>query len=88
MNVWFGDGGLRNDQTSATGEYYNAFIRDGERVLRTYLINNRGDETMGSTWSYLDIDRSGGTGTTTTTPRPRLTRHNNRPSRSRTKARG
>jgi len=21
MNVWFGDGGLRNDQTSATGEY-------------------------------------------------------------------
>ena len=28
--------------------------RDGERVFRTYFINNRGDEVMGSTWSYLD----------------------------------
>ena len=32
----------------------NVFIRDGERVFRTYFINNRGDEAMGSTWSYLD----------------------------------
>src|SRR5215207_6063620 len=29
----------------------NAFIRDGERLFRTYLVNNRGDEAMGSTWS-------------------------------------
>ena len=35
---------------------HNVFIRDGERVFRTYFINNRGDEAMGSTWSYLDID--------------------------------
>src|SRR5438128_6037824 len=27
----------------------NAFHRDGERVFRTYFINNRGDEAMGST---------------------------------------
>jgi predicted dithiol-disulfide oxidoreductase (DUF899 family) len=33
----------------------NVFLRDGERVFRTYFINSRGDEAMGSTWSYLDI---------------------------------
>ena len=33
---------------------HNAFIRDGERVFRTYFINSRGDEAMGTTWSYLD----------------------------------
>ena len=33
----------------------NVFLRDGERVFRTYFINNRGDEAMGSTWSYLDV---------------------------------
>jgi predicted dithiol-disulfide oxidoreductase (DUF899 family) len=37
----------------------NAFIRDGEQVYRTYFINNRGDESMGSTWSYLDITALG-----------------------------
>jgi predicted dithiol-disulfide oxidoreductase (DUF899 family) len=37
----------------------NAFIRDDDRVFRTYLINSRGDETMGSTWSYLDITALG-----------------------------
>src|SRR5438046_2977612 len=33
----------------------NAFIRDGDKVFRTYFINSRGDEAMGTTWSYLDI---------------------------------
>jgi predicted dithiol-disulfide oxidoreductase (DUF899 family) len=33
----------------------NVFFRDGDRVYRTYFINNRGDEAMGSTWSYLDV---------------------------------
>jgi len=37
----------------------NTFIRDGEKVFRTYFINNRGDEAMGSTWSYLDITALG-----------------------------
>ena len=27
---------------------HNAFIRDGERVFRTYFINSRGDEAMGT----------------------------------------
>src|ERR1700704_6518235 len=31
----------------------NAFIRKDDRVLRTYFITARGDEAMGSTWSYL-----------------------------------
>jgi predicted dithiol-disulfide oxidoreductase (DUF899 family) len=34
---------------------HNVFIRDGERIYRTYFINNRGDEQMGGTWNYLDI---------------------------------
>ena len=33
----------------------NVFFRDGERVFRTYFVNNRGDEQLGSTWNYLDI---------------------------------
>jgi len=28
-------------------------------VFRTYFINNRGDEAMGSTWSYLDLTALG-----------------------------
>ena len=38
---------------------HNVFIRDGERVFRTYFINNRGDEAMGSVWSYLDLTALG-----------------------------
>jgi predicted dithiol-disulfide oxidoreductase (DUF899 family) len=37
----------------------NAFIRDGEQIFRTYFLNNRGDEAMGSTWTYLDITALG-----------------------------
>jgi predicted dithiol-disulfide oxidoreductase (DUF899 family) len=37
----------------------NAFIRDGERVFRTYFINGRGDEALGNTWSYLDMTALG-----------------------------
>jgi len=37
----------------------NAFFRTGDRVFRTYFINNRGDEAMGSTWSYLDMTALG-----------------------------
>ena len=37
----------------------NAFIRDGDRVYRTYVIDSRGDEAMGGTWDYLDITALG-----------------------------
>jgi predicted dithiol-disulfide oxidoreductase (DUF899 family) len=35
---------------------HNVFFRDADdRIYRTYFINNRGDEAMGSVWSYLDL---------------------------------
>src|SRR5882672_11903006 len=38
----------------------NAFYRDDDdRIFRTYFINNRGDEAMGSAWAYLDITALG-----------------------------
>ncbi|KZS60279.1 DUF899 domain-containing protein [Mycobacterium ostraviense] len=37
----------------------NAFIHDGNRVFRTYFINNRGDEALGTTWSFLDMTALG-----------------------------
>src|ERR1700729_132251 len=33
--------------------FYRAFFEPG--VFRRYFINNRGDEAMGNTWSYLDL---------------------------------
>ena len=38
---------------------HNAFIREGDRIFRTYFIDARGDEQMGTTWSYLDITALG-----------------------------
>jgi predicted dithiol-disulfide oxidoreductase (DUF899 family) len=38
---------------------HNVFIRDGEKIFRTYLIEARGDEAMGGTWAYLDITALG-----------------------------
>jgi len=32
----------------------NVFFRRGDQVFRTYFISSRGDESMGTTWSYLD----------------------------------
>lgn len=37
----------------------NAFIRDGDRVFRTYFINNRGDEAFVNTWAFLDMTALG-----------------------------
>jgi predicted dithiol-disulfide oxidoreductase (DUF899 family) len=34
---------------------HNIFYREGDQIFRTYFINNRGDEAMGSTWTYLDL---------------------------------
>lgn len=38
---------------------HNAFIRDGSRIFRTYFINGRGDEAMGTVWNYLDMTALG-----------------------------
>ena len=47
--------------TSASAEWHgtNAFIRDGDEIFRTYFVDGRGDEALGSTWSYLDITALG-----------------------------
>src|ERR687897_49063 len=37
----------------------NAFIREDDRIFRTYFIDARGDEQMGNTWNYLDITALG-----------------------------
>ena len=35
---------------------HNVFIRDDQdKIFRTYLTNSRGDEAMGTVWSYLDL---------------------------------
>jgi predicted dithiol-disulfide oxidoreductase (DUF899 family) len=49
------------DKDFAVNEWHgtNAFIRDGDRVYRTYFLNNRGDEQLGSTWNLLDITALG-----------------------------
>jgi len=41
------------------GHGTNAFIRDDEAVFRTYFVNARGYEALGSVWSYLDITALG-----------------------------
>jgi predicted dithiol-disulfide oxidoreductase (DUF899 family) len=38
---------------------HNAFIRDGDKIFRTYFIDARGDEALGSVWSYLDMTALG-----------------------------
>jgi len=34
---------------------HNVFIREGDEMFRTYFVDARGDEHLGTTWSYLDI---------------------------------
>ncbi len=34
---------------------HNIFFRDGDKAFRTYFINNRGDEAIGTVWSFLDL---------------------------------
>jgi predicted dithiol-disulfide oxidoreductase (DUF899 family) len=49
------DAGFGVDEWHGT----NAFFRDGDQVFRTYFLNNRGDEALGSTWSFLDMTALG-----------------------------
>ncbi len=49
------------DADFGVGEWHgtNAFIHQGDQVFRTYFVDARGDEAMGSTWTYLDITALG-----------------------------
>ena len=38
---------------------HNVFIREGGQIYRTYFINSRGAEQLGTTWSFLDITALG-----------------------------
>ena len=38
---------------------HNVFIRDGDRIFRTYFVHSRGAEAMGTTLSFLDITALG-----------------------------
>jgi predicted dithiol-disulfide oxidoreductase (DUF899 family) len=42
------------DCGTAAGFGLSAFLRDGDRVFRTYFTNNRGVEAIGTVWSILD----------------------------------
>ena len=49
------------DADFGVGEWHgtNAFYRDDGGVYRTYFVNNRGDEALGTTWAYLDLTALG-----------------------------
>jgi hypothetical protein len=44
---------------SAVHRCRNAFIREDDRIFRTYFADGRGDENLGTTWSCLDITALG-----------------------------
>jgi predicted dithiol-disulfide oxidoreductase (DUF899 family) len=43
--------------TNEAGEHHglSVFLRDGDRVYRTYFTTARGVEPLGSTWTFLDL---------------------------------
>jgi predicted dithiol-disulfide oxidoreductase (DUF899 family) len=43
--------------TSEAGESFglSVFLRDGDRVFRTYFTSGRGAEALGSNWTFLDL---------------------------------
>ena len=49
------------DADFGVGEWHgtNAFYRDDEGIYRTYFIDARGDEALGTAWAYLDITALG-----------------------------
>ena len=55
------------DADHGVGEWHgtNAFLRDSNgdagsaQIFRTYFVNERGDEAMGSVWSFLDLTALG-----------------------------
>jgi predicted dithiol-disulfide oxidoreductase (DUF899 family) len=58
---WFSSSGSDfNDDFGVTtpgGETFglSVFIRDGDRVFRTYFTDGRGVEALGSVWTFLDL---------------------------------
>ena len=61
MLPWYSSAGSDfNDDfgvTTPQGEVFglSVFLRDGERIYRTYFTNGRGVETLGTVWTLLDL---------------------------------
>jgi predicted dithiol-disulfide oxidoreductase (DUF899 family) len=49
------------DSDFGVGEWHgtNAFYRDDQGIYRTYFVNERGDEALGTAWAYLDLTALG-----------------------------
>jgi predicted dithiol-disulfide oxidoreductase (DUF899 family) len=47
------DFGVTRDEKESSG--VSVFLRDDDNVYRTYFTSGRGDEQLGSVWSYLDL---------------------------------
>jgi predicted dithiol-disulfide oxidoreductase (DUF899 family) len=47
------DFGVTTDQGEMFG--LSVFLRDGERIYRTYFTDRRGIEALGSIWTFLDL---------------------------------
>jgi predicted dithiol-disulfide oxidoreductase (DUF899 family) len=47
------DFGMTTDQSQKAG--LSVFLRDGDRVYRTYFTTERGVEALGSVWTFLDL---------------------------------
>jgi predicted dithiol-disulfide oxidoreductase (DUF899 family) len=53
---WFSTtDGFNADFDVTTGFGFNVFYRDGDHIYRTYFTNGRGVETLGTTWTLLDL---------------------------------
>jgi predicted dithiol-disulfide oxidoreductase (DUF899 family) len=58
---WFSSAGsdftLAFGVTTGGGETFglSVFLRDGDRVFRTYFTSGRGVEALGSVWTFLDL---------------------------------
>jgi predicted dithiol-disulfide oxidoreductase (DUF899 family) len=49
------DSDLYADLGLDDGFALNVFLRDGDDVYRTYMVDGRGVEKLGSVWSFLDL---------------------------------
>jgi predicted dithiol-disulfide oxidoreductase (DUF899 family) len=47
------DFGISTSEGETSGT--SVFLRDGDRIFRTYFTTGRGDETLGNFWTFLDL---------------------------------
>jgi len=52
---WYEDADGFRDAMGVGGFGLDVFLREGDRVLRTYSTTGRGVEALGSSWTFLDL---------------------------------